>query len=152
MRDAELFQVCPPGEGWSFRSGLRSLGWQQQHRLQREHRLGEVDKTTAAGYKAADQPMQLSRRTIFAVYEKQSKGPATEPCHPQVKDILRTGNDILVAGYCMYGAATELVISFQGRGAASWSCRLKLKMNSFGMGDEAPWKLLGPPGSSLEAP
>ena len=32
----------------------------------------------------------------------------------QVKDILRTGNDIMVAGYCMYGAATELVITFQG--------------------------------------
>mmetsp|Transcript_3214 Transcript_3214/g.3719 ORF Transcript_3214/g.3719 Transcript_3214/m.3719 type:complete len:359 (-) Transcript_3214:275-1351(-) len=52
----------------------------------------------------------VSTGTIFAVYEKQSKGPAT------VKDILRTGNDILVAGYCMYGAATELVISFQGHG------------------------------------
>jgi len=31
-----------------------------------------------------------------------------------VNDILRTGNDITVAGYCMYGAATELVITFKG--------------------------------------
>mmetsp|Transcript_138474 Transcript_138474/g.195974 ORF Transcript_138474/g.195974 Transcript_138474/m.195974 type:complete len:360 (-) Transcript_138474:270-1349(-) len=52
----------------------------------------------------------VSTGTIFAVYEKQSTGPAT------VKDILRTGNDIMVAGYCMYGAATELVITFQGHG------------------------------------
>eukprot|EP00913_Durusdinium_trenchii_P011819 g11101.t1 len=48
--------------------------------------------------------------TIFAVYEKKSEKNAT------VSDILRTGNDILVAGYCMYGAATELVISFKGHG------------------------------------
>ena len=30
-----------------------------------------------------------------------------------VKDILRTGNDIVAAGYCMYGAATELVMCFK---------------------------------------
>jgi hypothetical protein len=32
----------------------------------------------------------------------------------EVNDILRTGNDITVAGYCMYGAATEMVITFKG--------------------------------------
>eukprot|EP00435_Cladocopium_sp_Y103_P042209 s1119_g11.t1 len=52
----------------------------------------------------------VSTGTIFAVYEKQHTGPAT------VNDILRTGNDIMVAGYCMYGAATELVITFKGHG------------------------------------
>ena len=30
-------------------------------------------------------------------------------------DILRTGTDIVVAGYCMYGAATELVLCFKGQ-------------------------------------
>lgn len=52
----------------------------------------------------------VSTGTIFAVYEKASKGPAT------VNDILRTGNDIIVAGYCMYGAATELIITFKAHG------------------------------------
>lgn len=52
----------------------------------------------------------------------------------QVSDILRTGNDILVAGYCMYGAATELVISFKGRKhqvlgqwASDWSVQERYK-------------------------
>lgn len=52
----------------------------------------------------------VSTGTIFAVYEKSHDGPGT------VDDILRTGNDIKVAGYCMYGAATELVITFKGHG------------------------------------
>ena len=30
-----------------------------------------------------------------------------------VNDIMRTGNDIVAAGYCMYGAATELVMCFK---------------------------------------
>ena len=48
--------------------------------------------------------------TIFAVYEKTTPGLGT------TADILRTGNDIVAAGYCMYGAATELVICFKGSG------------------------------------
>jgi len=52
----------------------------------------------------------VSTGTIFAVYEKKSKGMAN------MSDVLRTGNDIIVAGYCMYGAATELVITFKGHG------------------------------------
>jgi len=52
----------------------------------------------------------VSTGTIFAVYEKTSKGVGT------VEDILRTGNDIVAAGYCMYGAATELVMCFKGSG------------------------------------
>ena len=49
--------------------------------------------------------------TIFAVYEKTTPGIGT------TADILRTGNDIVAAGYCMYGAATELVMCFKGRSA-----------------------------------
>ena len=50
----------------------------------------------------------VSTGTIFAVYERtSSKGVGN------VKDILRTGNDIVAAGYCMYGAATELVMCFK---------------------------------------
>jgi len=49
----------------------------------------------------------VSTGTIFAVYEKKSKGDAC------MEDVLRPGTDIVVAGYCMYGAATELVIAFK---------------------------------------
>merc|ERR1711990_195788 len=52
----------------------------------------------------------VSTGTIFAVYEKTSPGIGTEA------DIMRTGNDIVAAGYCMYGAATELVVVFKGNG------------------------------------
>jgi len=50
----------------------------------------------------------VSTGTIFAVYEKVSEGEIGN-----VNDILRTGNDIVAAGYCMYGAATELVMCFK---------------------------------------
>ncbi|CAM9291378.1 unnamed protein product [Choristocarpus tenellus] len=33
-----------------------------------------------------------------------------------MEDVLRSGTDIKVAGYCMYGSATELVITFYGSG------------------------------------
>mmetsp|Transcript_8725 Transcript_8725/g.29709 ORF Transcript_8725/g.29709 Transcript_8725/m.29709 type:complete len:313 (+) Transcript_8725:3-941(+) len=52
----------------------------------------------------------VSTGTIFGIYEKTAPGPAS------VADILRKGQDLVVAGYCMYGAATELVLCFQGRG------------------------------------
>merc|ERR1712166_216058 len=52
----------------------------------------------------------VSTGTIFAVYRKETEGPGT------VDDILRTGDDIVAAGYCMYGAATELVLCFKGHG------------------------------------
>jgi fructose-1,6-bisphosphatase I len=58
----------------------------------------------------------VSTGTIFAVYEKSTAGVGT------VDDILRTGNDIVAAGYCMYGAATELVLCFKGAGV----CRFAL--------------------------
>jgi len=50
----------------------------------------------------------VSTGTIFAVYERTSKGGLGN-----VSDIMRTGNDIVAAGYCMYGAATELVMCFK---------------------------------------
>jgi len=50
----------------------------------------------------------VSTGTIFAVYERVSTSPLGS-----VSDILRTGNDIVAAGYCMYGAATELVMCFK---------------------------------------
>jgi len=53
----------------------------------------------------------VSTGTIFAVYEKTSTSPVGT-----VDDILRTGNDIVAAGYCMYVAATELVLCFKGSG------------------------------------
>lgn len=52
----------------------------------------------------------VSVGSIFSVYRKKSaeKTKGTEA------DILRPGTDIIVAGYCLYGAATELVITFGG--------------------------------------
>ena len=50
----------------------------------------------------------VSTGTIFAVYERIS-----HTALGTVDDILRTGNDIVAAGYCMYGAATELVLCFK---------------------------------------
>merc|ERR1719284_1810374 len=50
----------------------------------------------------------VSTGTIFAVYERVSHSALGS-----VSDILRTGNDIVAAGYCMYGAATELVMCFK---------------------------------------
>jgi fructose-1,6-bisphosphatase I len=54
----------------------------------------------------------VSTGTIFAVYEKKKPGKEMAT----MDDVLRAGNDIIVAGYCMYGAATELVITFKGHG------------------------------------
>merc|ERR1719163_1660182 len=50
----------------------------------------------------------VSTGTIFAVYERTSTSALGT-----VEDIMRTGNDIVAAGYCMYGAATELVMCFK---------------------------------------
>jgi len=51
----------------------------------------------------------VSTGTIFGVWEKTTEGPAT------AEDALKTGNDLIVAGYCMYGAATDLIVTF-GKG------------------------------------
>jgi len=57
----------------------------------------------------------VSTGTIFAVYEKTTEGPGV------VEDILRKGSDIVVAGYCMYGAATELVMCFSESGVTRFA-------------------------------
>merc|ERR1719266_2621021 len=50
----------------------------------------------------------VSVGSIFSVYRRK-----TEANENAVEaDILRPGTDIIVAGYCMFGAATELVITF----------------------------------------
>jgi len=48
----------------------------------------------------------VSTGTIFSVYERKSKGKAT------VDDILRPGTEMVCAGYCMYGSATDFVVCF----------------------------------------
>lgn len=48
----------------------------------------------------------VSTGTIFAVWTKKTEGPAKE------SDILQSGRDVICAGYCCYGSATELVLSY----------------------------------------
>jgi len=50
----------------------------------------------------------VSVGSIFSVYRRQSEGSG----EATVADILRPGTDIVVSGYCLYGAATELVVTF----------------------------------------
>lgn len=52
----------------------------------------------------------VSTGTIFSVWEKTSVGPAT------INDILRPGSEMICAGYCCYGSATELVLAYLGMG------------------------------------
>jgi fructose-1,6-bisphosphatase I len=50
----------------------------------------------------------VSVGSIFAIYRRESA-----PSEPAVlSDVIRPGTAIVVAGYCMYGAATELVVTF----------------------------------------
>jgi len=51
----------------------------------------------------------VSVGSIFSVYRRTS--PDEKPCVEA--DILRPGTDVIVAGYCMYGAACEMVITFK---------------------------------------
>lgn len=53
----------------------------------------------------------VSVGSIFSVYRRSS--PDTQK--PDKTDILKPGTEIIVAGYCMYGAACELVVTF-GKG------------------------------------
>lgn len=77
-----------------------------------------VDPSRAGRFCVAFDPLDgssnidcnVSTGTIFGIYDRKTRGLAT------VDDILRTGNDLVVAGYCMYGAATELVLTFKGHG------------------------------------
>jgi len=59
----------------------------------------------------------VSVGSIFSVYRRKS--PDDQPCTEA--DILRPGTEIIVAGYCIYGAATELIITF-GYGVQRFAC------------------------------
>lgn len=50
----------------------------------------------------------VSVGSIFSVYKRSS--PSSGPGN--VADILKPGTECIAAGYCMYGAATELVITY----------------------------------------
>merc|ERR1719382_2027591 len=54
----------------------------------------------------------VSVGSIFSVYRRTSD--ASKPCTQA--DILRPGTEIIAAGYCMYGAACELIITFGSTG------------------------------------
>jgi len=74
------------------------------------------DKTKRGPFCVAFDPLDgssnidcnVSVGSIFSVYRRKS--PESECCTEA--DIIRPGTEIIVAGYCMYGAATELVITF----------------------------------------
>ena len=48
----------------------------------------------------------VSTGTIFSVFKKTSEG------EPTAADILKPGTEMVAAGYCMYGSAIDLVITF----------------------------------------
>jgi len=48
----------------------------------------------------------VSTGTIFSVFKKTTEG------EPTAADILKPGTDMIAAGYCMYGSAIDLVITF----------------------------------------
>lgn len=48
----------------------------------------------------------VSTGTIFSVFRKTSEG------EPTAADILKPGTEMVAAGYCMYGSAIDLVITF----------------------------------------
>ena len=48
----------------------------------------------------------VSTGTIFSVFQRSGSG------EPTVDDILRPGTEMVAAGYCMYGSATDFVVSF----------------------------------------
>eukprot|EP01035_Chromulina_nebulosa_P021702 gene21702-28085_t len=48
----------------------------------------------------------VSTGTIFSVWVKKTPGP------PKAEDILQSGREAVCTGYCCYGSATELVISY----------------------------------------
>ena len=50
----------------------------------------------------------VSVGTIFGVYEKDVGSSGT------TADILRSGDDMICAGYCVYSSAVELVFAFKG--------------------------------------
>jgi fructose-1,6-bisphosphatase I len=58
----------------------------------------------------------VSTGTIFAVWNCNAEDAARSP----TECILRSGNEIVCAGYCMYGSATELVLTY-GHGVIKYT-------------------------------
>jgi len=48
----------------------------------------------------------VSTGTIFSVFKKTSQG------EPTAADILKPGTEMVAAGYCMYGSAIDLIVTF----------------------------------------
>lgn len=47
----------------------------------------------------------ISTGTIFGIYKRSSEAPS-------VSDVLQPGTELVAAGYCMYGSATQMVLTF----------------------------------------
>lgn len=58
----------------------------------------------------------VSTGTIFSVWEKKSPGVKAE-----LSDILRPGHEMVCAGYCAYGSATELVVTYYNNGVQRYT-------------------------------
>lgn len=54
----------------------------------------------------------VSTGTIFSIWEKKDINIKLGT----ISDILRSGNEIICAGYCAYGSATELVLTYYNNG------------------------------------
>ena len=48
----------------------------------------------------------VSTGTIFGIYKRKPDGEK-----PGTEDVLRPGNELIAAGYCMYGSSTQLVLT-----------------------------------------
>lgn len=53
----------------------------------------------------------VSVGSIFGIYRNETEGPGT------IADVLKPGTSLVAAGYCMYGSATQIVLSF-GKGVS----------------------------------
>jgi fructose-1,6-bisphosphatase I len=58
--------------------------------------------------RSSNNACNVSTGTIFSVFKKTTPKDVA----PQLSDILRPGTDMIAAGYCMYGAACDLVVTF----------------------------------------
>lgn len=70
----------------------------------KEHLAGKYCVVTDPLDGSSNIDCNISTGTIFGVYEK-TPGPGC------VEDVLRPGNELVAAGYCMYGSSTQMVIT-----------------------------------------
>jgi fructose-1,6-bisphosphatase I len=81
-----------------------------------------VEDSLAGKYSIAFDPLDgssnidcnVSTGTIFGIYKKENEGRGT------IKDILLPGNNLVCSGYCMYGSATMLVVTW-GKGVHAFT-------------------------------